>query len=161
MQNVGAAWLMGSVAASPMMVALIQSATRFPAFLLALPAGALADIVDRRRLLLFTQAWMLLAASLLGVLTLGGMSSSWVLLALTFAIGVGAAMNSPAWQAIMPEIVPPQDLRSAVALNAISANLARAVGPALAGFVIAATDAGLVFLLNALSFLGVMLVLYR
>jgi MFS family permease len=161
MQNVGAAWLMSSVTASPMMVALIQSATSFPAFLLALPAGALADIVDRRRLLLFTQGWMLLAACLLGVLTFAGMSTSWILLALTFAIGVGAAMNSPAWQATLPEMVPPRDLRPAVALNAISANLARAVGPALAGFVIAAVGAGVVFLLNALSFLGVVLVLYR
>ena len=161
MQNVGAAWLMSSVSASPMMVALIQSATSFPAFLLSLPAGALADIVDRRRLLLFTQGWMLLAACLLGALTLAGMSTSWVLLALTFAIGVGAAMNSPAWQATLPELVPPRDLRPAVALNAISGNLARAVGPALAGFVIAAAGAGLVFLLNALSFLGVVLVLYR
>ena len=102
MQNVGAAWLMSSLAASPMMVALIQSATSFPAFLLALPAGALADVVDRRRLLLFTQGWMLLAATLLGVLTLSGMTTSWVLLALTFAIGLGAAMNSPAWLAILP-----------------------------------------------------------
>ena len=161
MQNVGGAWLMSSLAASPMMVALIQSATSFPAFLLALPAGALADVVDRRRLLLFTQGWMLLAATLLGVLTLGGMTTSWVLLALTFAIGVGAAMNSPAWQAILPEMVPVRDLRPAVALNAMSVNLARALGPALAGLVIAATSAGLVFLLNALSFLGVMLVLYR
>jgi MFS family permease len=101
---------------------------------------------------------MLLAATLLGVLTLGGMTTSWMLLALTFAIGLGAAMNSPAWQAILPEMVPARDLRPAVALNAMSVNLARAVGPALAGLVIAATGAGLVFLLNAL---GVMLVLYR
>lgn len=129
MQNVGAAWLMSSVSSSPMMVALIQSATSFPAFLLSLPAGALADIVDRRRLLLFTQGWMLLAASLRGVLTLAGMSTSWVLLSLTFAIGIGAAMNSAAWQATLPEMVPPRDLRPAVALNAIGANLARAVGP--------------------------------
>src|SRR5512142_3073175 len=89
MQNVGAAWLMTALAASPLMVALVQTATTLPVFLLGLPAGALADVVDRRRLLLFTQVWMLIAAGILGVLTLIEAANSWVLLSFTFLLGLG------------------------------------------------------------------------
>jgi MFS family permease len=160
MQNVGAAWLMTMLAASPLMVALVQTATSLPVFLLALPAGALADVVDRRRLLLLTQGWMLAAAAVLGVLTLLGATTPPVLLALTFILGLGAAMNAPAWQAIVPELVPRPELPAAVALNSVGFNLARAVGPALGGIVIAATGTGVVFLLNAASFLGVIVVLF-
>src|SRR6266850_4487350 len=107
MQNVGGVWLMSSFSASPFLVALMQTATSLPVFLVGLPAGALADIVDRRRLLLVSQGWMLLSAAALGVLTLIGFMSPWILLALTFALGLGAAMNTPAWQAIVPEVVSP------------------------------------------------------
>jgi MFS family permease len=117
MQNVGAAWLMTSLTPSPVVVALVQAATSLPVFLVGLPAGALADIVDRRRLLIVSQGWMLLSAAL-GVLTLIGVMSPWVLLALTFALGLGVAMNTPAWQAIVPEVVSPSELQEAVALNA-------------------------------------------
>src|ERR1043166_4556522 len=106
MQNVGAAWLMTSLAPSPTMVALVQAATTVPVFLLALIAGALADVVDRRRLLLITQSWMLAAAALLGASTVMGATTPWLLLGLTFALGLGVAMNGPAWQAIVPELVP-------------------------------------------------------
>ncbi len=143
------------------MVALIQTASSLPIFLLALPAGALADIVDRRRLLLFSQAWMLLAAGLLGILTLTGTATPIALLVLSFALGIGAALNAPACQAIVPEVVPREDLANAIALNGINFNLARAVGPALGGLVISLMSVGATFLLNALSFLGVMIVLYR
>ena len=160
MQNVGAAWLMTLLAASPLMVALVQTATSLPVFLLALPAGALADLVDRRRLLLFTQGWMLAAAAGLGVLTLLGATTPLVLLTLTFVLGLGVAMNAPAWQAIVPELVPRPDLPLAVALNSVGFNLARAIGPALGGLVVAAAGAGVVFLLNAASFLGVIAVLF-
>jgi MFS family permease len=161
MQNVGAAWLMTSLTPSPVVVALVQAATSLPVFLVGLPAGALADIVDRRRLLIVSQGWMLLSAAALGLLTLIGFMSPWILLALTFALGLGAAMNAPAWQAIVPEVVSPSKLQEAVALNAAGFNVARAVGPALGGLTVAAVGPGPVFLLNAASFIAVMLVVYR
>lgn len=161
MQNVGADWLMTSLAPSPLMVGLMQTAENAPLFLLALPAGALADIVDRRRLLLYTQAWMLVSAVALGVLTLFGLTTPLVLLLLIFSLGLGAALNAPAWQAIMPELVPRAELSAAVSLNSVAFNIARAVGPALGGFVVAAVGSWAVFLLNSLSFIGVIFVLYR
>lgn len=161
MHNVGADWLMTTLAPSPFMVALMQTAENAPLFLLALPAGALADIVDRRRLLLITQGWMLVSAITLGMLTLFGLTTPWILLLLIFSLGLGSALNAPAWQAIMPELVPRSDLASAVSLNSVAFNIARAVGPALGGFVVAAVGTWAVFLLNSLSFIGVMIVLYR
>ncbi len=161
MQNVGGAWLMTSLTPSPLVVALMQTATSLPIFLIGLPAGALADLVDRRRLLLVAQTWMLVAAGLLGVLTLAGWTTPWMLLALTFALGLGSALNAPAWQAVVPETVPAPSLPAAIALNSASFNLARAVGPALGGLVVAVIGPALNFLLNAASFLGTILVLLR
>ena len=161
MQNVGAAWLMTSLSKSPLMVSLIQTASSLPIFFLALPGGALADIVDRRRLLIFSQVWMMLAAGALSVLTLLGMTTEWTVLGLSFMLGIGAALNAPAWQAIIPELVPREELAEAITLNGINFNLARASGPALGGFVVAWFGAGANFLLNAASFLGVMIVLYE
>jgi MFS family permease len=161
MQNVGASWLMTSLSPSPLMVSLIQTASSLPIFLLALPAGALADVVDRRRLLIISQAWMLVAASALGLLTLAHLTTPLLLLILSFALGVGAALNAPAWQAIIPEVVTRGELPSAIALGGINFNFARAVGPALGGLVVALMGAGANFILNALSFLGVIVVLYR
>lgn len=161
MQSVGAAWFMTSLTKSPVLVALVQVATTLPMFLLSLPAGALADIVDRRRLLLFTQAWMAAAAAVLGLLTLAGLTTPWLLLTFTFLLGLGAALNGPAWMAIVPELVPRRDLLQAISLNSAGFNLSRAVGPAAGGAVVAALGIGPTFLLNALSFLGVLWVLYR
>jgi MFS family permease len=161
MQSVGAAWLMTSLTPSPLLVALMQTATSLPVFLLGLPAGALADVVDRRKLLLFTESWMLLTALVLGVLTLTGLMSAWTLLALTFLMGLGAALDAPAWQAIIPDLVERQELPAAVALNATGFNVARAVGPALGGLVVAAAGPAAVFLLNAASFLAVLTAIYR
>jgi MFS family permease len=161
MHSTGAVWLMTSLTPSPLMVALVQTATSLPPFLLALPAGALADVVDRRRLLLATQGWMLIAAAVLGLLTIAGAVTPWTLLALTFLLGLGAAMNAPAWQAIIPDLVPRSELPAAVALSGVAMNVARAVGPALGGLIVAAAGTGAVFLLNAASFVGVMVVLYR
>ena len=127
-QNTGAGWLMTSLAPSPVMVSLVQAASMLPVFLLALPAGALADIVDRRRFLLGAQGWILVMALLLSALTATGMLGPWGLLALTFGIGAGSAMNFPAWAATTPELVPREDLVQAIALNGIGFNLARAVG---------------------------------
>jgi MFS family permease len=161
MQNVGAAWLMTSLSTSAVLVALVQAASIFPMFLLSLPAGALADIIDRRRLLLATQAWMMVAAALLAAATLMNAATPWVLLGFTFLLGLGAAMNAPAWQAIVPELVPRPELARAISLNSAGFNLSRALGPALGGAIVAWTGAGATFILNAVSFLGVMIVLYR
>jgi len=105
MQNVGAGWLMTQLTMSPLMVSLVQAATTLPVFLVILPAGALADMVDRRRFLLITQGWMVAAAAFLGIFTLLGHVTPWILLLFTFLLGLGAVMNDPAGQAIPPEIV--------------------------------------------------------
>jgi MFS family permease len=161
MQAVGAGWMMTVLTISPLMVGLVQAAVALPVFLVILPAGALADMVDRRRFLLITQGWMVLASGTLGVLTLFHVVTPWVLLGFTFVLGLGAVMNDPAWQAITPELVPPEQHAAAVAMNSAGFNVARAVGPALGGMVIAAAGSGTAFLLNALSFFGVIIVLYR
>ena len=161
MQEVGAAWLMTSLTPSPLLVTLIQASSSLPMFLLAIPAGALADIADRRHVLLFTQTWMLLAAATLGVLTTTAMVTPRTLLAVTFAMGLGVALNGPAWQAIISELVERPELPAAVALNSVGFNLARAVGPALGGLVVAWAGPGPTFLLNAASFLGTVFVLFR
>jgi MFS family permease len=161
MQNVGAGWLMTQMTMNPFMVGLVQAAGALPVFLVILPAGALADMVDRRRFLLVTQGWMVLASATLGILTLTSCVSPWVLLLFTFLLGFGAVMNDPAWQAITPELVPREQHASAVALNSAGFNVARAVGPALGGVIVAAVGCGVTFLLNAASFLGVILFLYR
>src|SRR5262249_25041154 len=161
MQNVGAGWLMTQLTTSPLKISLVTAAATLPVFLVILPAGALADIVDRRRFLLITQGWMVLASGLLGILTLTSCIGPWTLLLFTFFLGLGAVMNDPAWQAITPEIVCPQNHAAAVALNSVGFNVARAVGPALGGILIAATSSGFAFLLNAVSFFGVIFVLYR
>jgi predicted MFS family arabinose efflux permease len=155
MHEVGAGWLMTSLAPSPLMVALVQAATTAPVFLLALPAGALADIVDRRRYLIASQVWMLITAATLGVLTLSGMTTAPILLIFTFALGIGTAMMMPAWGAITPELVQRSELHAAIGLNTMGMNVARSVGPALAGLIVAAAGSGMVFILNALSFLAV------
>jgi predicted MFS family arabinose efflux permease len=165
MQNVATGWLMTSLTRSPMWVALVQVAVSLPVLLIALPAGALADIVDRRKFLLFTQGLMVAAATILGVMTLTRTVTPQILLVFTFLLGVGAVMNDPAWQSLTPDLVPTSKLAAAVALNSAGFNIARAVGPALGGLVIAAigsgtSGSGWAFLLNAVSFFGVILFLY-
>jgi MFS family permease len=166
MQDTAGTWLMTVLTPSPLLIALMQTAASLPVVVFGLLAGATADIFDRRRLLLFWQAWMLAAVALLSVLTFFNILSPWVLLTLTFLLNIGTAMNSPAWQAIMPELVPREQLPEAVSLNSAGFNLARALGPALGGFAIAVfararTGAACTFLLNSLSFVGVILVLYQ
>jgi len=161
MHDTAAAWLMTSLSTSTLMVALMQTATSLPVLFLALPAGALADIVDRRRLLLITQSWMLGSAVALGLLTVAGAMTPWLLLFLTFTMGLGIALNTPAWQATTPDLVPPRELTEAVALNGIATNIARAVGPAIGGLLVSAVGSGGVFLINAVSFIAVVLVLWR
>ncbi|MEJ2603058.1 MAG: MFS transporter [Gammaproteobacteria bacterium] len=160
MHETGAGWLMTSLAPDPVMVALVQAANLLPTFLLALPAGALADIVDRRRFLLFALSWLMVSAGILGILTLTGTITAWGLLAMTLAMGTGAAMMMPAFAAMIPDLVPRAELAAAVTLNGIAFNVSRAIGPVLAGLAIAAAGPGLVFTLNSISYLGVIAVLY-
>jgi MFS family permease len=159
-QNVGASWMMTTLSPSPILVALVQAATSLPMFLLSLPAGAVADVLDRRRLLLITQAWMTLAAFGLWAFTAAHATTPWILLSFTFFLGLGAALNGPAWQASIPEMVPREDLPAAVTLGSIGFNIARALGPALAGLVVASAGVAVTFLVNAVSFLGVLVVLF-
>jgi MFS family permease len=153
MQTVGAQWLL--VDRSPLLVSLVQTASSLPIVLLALPAGAWADLVDRRRLLLGAQLAMFVAAAALAVTTFLGAASPALILALTFALGCGNAVASPVWQAIQPDLVDRGLLPQAAALNGLNMNLARAVGPAVGGLIVAAGGAGWVFALNAVSFLGI------
>lgn len=151
-QNTAAAWMMTSIAPSATMVAMVQVAGLMPVVLLGLPAGALADIVDRRHFLIGAQAWILAMAVLLAIMTAGQSMGPWLLLAFTFAIGMGNAMNFPAWAATTPDLVPREDLVQAIALNGIGFNLARSVGPAIGGFVIAASGLESAFVLVAVCF---------
>jgi MFS family permease len=160
-QNVGGVWLMTSFTASPLLIALMQTATTLPVFLVGYPAGALADIVNRRRLLLATQGLILVAAAALSVLTFAGLMNAPLLLGFTFVLGLGAILANPAWQAVNAELVPLDELPAAVTLSSVSYNLARAVGPALAGLIIAVAGPAAVFLLNAIAYLYVVVVLTR
>jgi MFS family permease len=164
MQDTAGTWLMTSLTTSPLLIALMQTAASLPVLVLGLLAGATADLFDRRRLLIFWQSWMLGSVAVLALLTFLGHISPWTLLALTFLLNVGSSMNNPAWQAIIPELVPRELIPDSVSLNAASNNLARALGPALGGLMVAAfkrTDTGTayVFLLNSVSFAAVIWVL--
>jgi MFS family permease len=150
MNDVASAWLMTSLAPSPLWVALVQSASTLPVFLLGLPSGALADILDRRRFLMVTQFWLAGIAVVLAATVAFDLMSAPLLLALTFANGVGLAMRWPVFAAIVPELVPRQQLPMALAVNGVSMNTSRIVGPLLAGAIIAAAGSAWVFALNAL-----------
>jgi MFS family permease len=149
MNDVAAAWLMTSLTTSPVMVALVQTASTLPVFLLGLPSGALADILDRRRYFAATQLWVALNALLLAALSLTGQLSASLLLLLTFSNGVGLAMRWPVFAAIVPQVVPKAQMPAALALNGIAMNLSRVVGPVLAGALLASISAAAVFVLNA------------
>jgi MFS family permease len=159
MQTVGAQWLMLSLTGSAAYVALIQTAASLPIVLFAVLAGAVGDLVDRRKFLLVTQVLMLAAAVALGALAIAGLVTPWLLLALIFAVGTGQALTSPTWQTLQPELVSPAERPQAISLGAVNQNLARAVGPAIGGVILAATSAGTVFLINAATFLAVLGVL--
>jgi MFS family permease len=155
MQTVAAQWLMLTLTSSATYIALVQTAASLPVVLFAVVAGAAGDLVDRRKFLLITQGLMLVAAVALGILALAGLVTPWVLLGLIFAVGTGQALTSPTWQVLQPELVPPDQRPQAISLGAVNQNLARAVGPAIGGVLLAATSAGAVFLVNAATFLAV------
>ncbi|MEV4313732.1 MFS transporter [Actinocrispum sp. NPDC049592] len=160
-QTVGAQWLMGDLGGGELAVALVQTATTLPVFLLVVPSGALGDIVDRRRLLLTGQAFMGVGAGALAILTAVHLMTPWLLLLLIGVMAVGQAVSVPSYQAIQPELVPRDEIPLAAMLNGANMNLARAAGPALGGALIAAVGPAATFAFNAVSFFGVLLVLYR
>jgi MFS family permease len=160
MHDLAAGWFMSTLNPSPAMVALVQAATTLPVCLLALPAGTLADRMDKRRLLIIVQVAMMIIAAALGVLVLLGRAGTHTLLAATFALGVGTAIMSPTWQSIIPRLVDREHLQPAVALHAVGMNISRAIGPALAGAIIIAFGIAWPFLINAVSFLAVIAALW-
>lgn len=161
MHDVAAAWLMTSLTDSALLIALVPSAATLPLFLLGLPSGALADLVDRRRYLAFTHAWVAGVALALAAMTLhGALTAPW-LLAGCFVSGVGMAMRWPLFAAIVPDLVPRHDLPAALALNGIAGNLTRIVGPLVAGALLAGAGSGSVFLLNAALSLGALVLVLR
>ena len=161
MQTVGAQWLMLSLTGSAAYLAFIQSAASLPVLLFAIPAGAVGDLVDRRRLLLASTTAMAVAATALAVLAMLDLVTPWVLLGLLFAVGTGQAWTSPTWQSLLPELVDEPERAQAIALGSVNQNLARAVGPAIGGVVVALTDPSIAFLVNAASFVIVIWVVWR
>jgi MFS family permease len=160
-QDVGQGWLMTSLTPSPFLVSLVSASLQLPGLVLALPAGVLADLADRRRLLLFTQSFMASVAALMAALTAARLVTPWTLLLGTLAMGTGMALNAPAWQAVVPDVVPRLLLPRAVVWNGVAWNVARAVGPAIGGVIVASLGAAAAFLLNAVSFLYTIMVLQR
>jgi MFS family permease len=159
MQTVGAQWVLIEVPDSTTLVALVQTASTLPILLLAMPAGVLADILDRRKLLIAVQLFQAAAAAGLAILTAAGQMTPSLLLLFTFALGAGQALAAPANQALLPELVPRHLLVEASALGSAETNIARSIGPALAGAIIARVGPAAVFALNAVSFLAVAVVL--
>jgi MFS family permease len=160
-QAVGASWMMTGLGASPQMIALVQTSTSLPIMLLSLWAGAVADNVDRRKVMLAAQSFMLVASLILAAAAWAGALTPWLLLSLTFLIGCGTAMNSPAWQASVGDMVPRAALPSAVAMNSMGFNIARSVGPALGGAIVAFAGAATAFFIHAVSYIGLIVVLLR
>jgi len=160
-QTVGAAWMMTTISGSPQMVALVQASTSLPIMLLSLWAGAMADNHDRRKLMLWAQCYVLCTSACLSLFTYLGLVTPWTLLAFTFLIGCGAAVNAPAWQASVGDMTPREMLPSAVVLNGMGINIARTVGPAIGGAIVAAVGAAGAFAANVVSCFGLIFVLAR
>ncbi|HTW12686.1 MAG TPA: MFS transporter [Solirubrobacteraceae bacterium] len=156
MQTVAAQWVMTTLTSSALLLSAIQAAGSIPVLLLAIPAGALGDLVDRKRLIFGGQLTMLAAAAALAVISAAGALTPWVLIALLFVIGVGGALGASTWQTLQPELAPGEIRSQAIALGSVNQNLARAVGPAIGGVLLAATSAALVFGVNAVSFVAVL-----
>lgn len=160
-QGVAAGWTMTRLTDSHNMVALVQASTTLPVMLFSIASGALADNFDRRSVMLIAQILMMVVSAILAVLTFMELLSPWLLLALTFLIGCGTALHNPSWQASMGDIVPRKDLPDAVSLNSMSFNLMRSVGPALGGLIVAAAGVAVAFLVNALSYVALIIALFR
>ena len=159
MHNIGAGWLMTDLSSDPFLVSMIQVSVVLPGFILTIPAGVLADIIDRRIYLLISISWMIFFAVIVGLVTIAGNITPFLLISFTFALGMGTAMILPAFTALTPDLVPKSQLVEAVTLNSIAMNITRALGPAVAGILIAISGPGLVFILNGLSFIGIFFVI--
>jgi MFS family permease len=160
-QAVGASWMMASISPSAEMVALVQASTTLPVMLFSLAAGAIADNYDRRRILLIAQGFMLAVSIGLAVFAWFGLITPWLLLTFTFLIGCGTALNNPAWQSSVGDMVPRRDVPAAVTLNSVAFNIARSVGPAIGGAIVAAAGAVAAFIINAFSYIPLLVVLAR
>jgi len=160
-QSVGAAWLMTDITDSHELIALVQASATVPIMLFGVFAGAIADNYDRRIVMLAAQIGMLLTSSLLAALSYADVITPYILLALTLTVGIGTALNSPAWQASVRQQVGLADLPQAISLNTISFNLARSVGPALGGLLISLWSVSLAFAINAASYIAMIVVLLR
>ncbi|MDX8490738.1 MFS transporter [Mesorhizobium sp. VK22B] len=160
-QGVGAAWMMTTIATSSYQVALVQASTTLPIMLFALIAGAIADSFNRRKVMLVAQSFMLVVSALLTVFTWFGWMTPWTLLAFTFLIDSGTALNSPSWQASVGDMVPRAKVPAAIALNSMGFNITRSVGPAIGGIIVAAAGAAAAFAANAISYIGLIVVLFR
>jgi len=160
-QSVGAAWLMTSIAPTADMVALVQASVTLPIMLLSLVAGAMADNMDRRKVMLGAQVFMFLVSITLSICSWSGFITPWLLLMFTFLIGCGTAFNAPSWQASVGDMVPRAELPGAVALNSMGYNIARSAGPAIGGAIVAAAGASVAFAVNAVSYLPLIGVLFR
>ena len=157
MQTTGAAWEMTSLTQEPIFVALLAAAGTLPMFLFCFFAGILADRFDRRRYIICCQVWMMGVAATLAVLAYFGLLNHWNLLALSFCMGLGNAMNAPAWHAVVPEIVSGPQLRPAIALNSAGFNLARTIGPVIGQLLLGLVGVFLLFAINAFTYVGVIL----
>ncbi|MHB2263785.1 MFS transporter [Aliihoeflea sp. PC F10.4] len=160
-QTVGAAWLMTIISSSASMVTLVQASTALPIMLFSLVSGAIADNYNRRNVMLTAQCFMLTVSALLAITAYAGLLTPWLLIAFTFLIGSGTALNNPSWQASVGDMVPRQDVPAAVALNSMSFNLTRSVGPAIGGVIVASLGAAAAFAINAASYVGLIFVLLR
>ncbi|MDB5550275.1 MAG: major Facilitator Superfamily protein [Rhizobium sp.] len=160
-QGVGAAWMMTSITTSENMVALVQASTTLPIMIFSLVAGAVADSFDRKRVMLVAQAFMFVVSTLLAAAAYLGLVTPWILLTFTFLIGCGTALGNPAWQASVGDMVPREDVPSAVSLNSMGFNLTRSVGPAIGGAIVAFAGAAAAFTANAASYLALMTALLR
>ncbi len=159
--EVSGSWMMTELRGDPWMQSMVQVATTTPMFLLALPGGALADVVDRRKYLLTTQFWMMATAAVMAAVALTGRMGPLGLLWGTAVLAIGTALNSPAWHSVLPSVVSRHNLPAAVTLNGLAISLARAMGPVVAGTMLIFLAPGWGFVFNAFSFGGVLLVLYR
>src|ERR1043165_9753854 len=160
-QNVAASWLMTTIAASPDMIALVQASTTLPVMLFSLAAGAVSDNYDRRIIMLIAQCFMFVVSTALAALAWWGLVGPWLLLTFTFLIGCGTALNNPAWQSSVGDMVPRQDIPAATMLNSAGFNFARSVGPALGGLIVASAGAAVAFVINAMSYVALIAVLAR
>src|SRR5215212_4975802 len=161
MYDVGASWLMTSLAPNPLFVSLITTATALPIFLFALPSGILSDIFDRRSILLITCAYMFIMSTMVGLLTLVGLTTPTILLILTFALGAGTTMIRTPIIPLMSGLVSRSELPAALTLGALASNIGRVIGPTVGGFIVAAIAYWAVFFLNSASFIGMIIVISR